>query len=100
MTCPVCGGSQLAGHPAGWLAIDHTNACTIRDAEDQTQAADHTRCAASPAGFVRAATDTERVLLTALGHVLPTTLDTTVRPVTRSVIARTWPVFAPTGTTP
>lgn len=42
-TCPVCGGSQFAGHPAGWLSIDHTISCSIRDAEDATRAADYAR---------------------------------------------------------
>ncbi|MBO1766786.1 hypothetical protein [Allobranchiibius sp. GilTou38] len=42
-SCPVCGGSQLVGHPAGWLAIDHATPCAIRDFEDATRAADYGR---------------------------------------------------------
>lgn len=105
MICPTCSGSQLAGHPAGWLAWQHTTVCDIGDAEDATRAADHERTYSRhtvrlPDGtFTRPTTDAERTLLNALGHTTPDTLATTVQRITHSVIARTWPTLEPKSAT-
>lgn len=72
MICPECGGPALYN----WV-VRHTNICTIRDAEDATQAADRERLDHLPgrwpfgnAGLTRPATAAERTLVTASGHLL------------------------------
>lgn len=92
--CPACAGPQMPHHPAGVLAIDHTNTCTLRTFEDATQAADHDRD--HYGRFSRPATPTEQVLLAALGYGLPPQLDTTVEYLTPGVRRRTWPTIRPT----
>lgn len=67
MNCPECAAPALYN----WV-LRHTNNCTIRDAEDATQAADRERLDRSPWGFLRPTTTTERVLLVAAGFT-PTT---------------------------
>lgn len=92
--CPECHGSQLVGHPAGWLAWQHTTTCTLGHAEDTTRHADYQRAQYTPT--TRPATVTERTLLEALGHTPPAELTTTVERLTRdgAVIRRTWPQLA------
>lgn len=70
MNCPECAAPALYN----WV-LRHTNNCTIRDAEDATQAADRERLKSTRgvwpfAGvtFKRPTTATERVLLVASGH--------------------------------
>lgn len=43
VNCPECSGQQMPGHPAGALMFRHIDPCSIRDAEDATQAADAER---------------------------------------------------------
>lgn len=78
--CPACSGPQTPDHPAGVLAIRHTNDCTIRDAEDAT--------AANDARFEqrqRPATTAERTLLDALGYLVPAEVTTEITPITGGV---------------
>lgn len=57
----------MAGHPLGPLMIQHGNSCTIRDSEDSRQLLDFDT-SGGPYAFTRAATDTELLLLAALGY--------------------------------
>ena len=98
-TCPTCAGAQMIDHPAGWLAWRHTNTCTIRDAEDARQVADHDGLG-SDYTFTRPATEAERVLLQVLGHAVPDTLGTVVTYLTPGVHRRTWPVLDVSGAAP
>ncbi len=98
--CPACSGMQMVDHPAGWLAWDHANICTLRDAEDSRHVADvelliRRRLVSRPA------TLTEETLLGALGHTIPTSspLVTEVRRVTGSIVNRRWPQIEATPTT-
>ncbi len=104
--CPECGGSQLAGNPAGWLAVRHTLTCGLRAADDQTAAADafgdNWAGAATvwnpriPA-YQRPATAAEKTILRGLGYVIPDdladSLVTQVEPVvfSGSILRRAWP---------
>ena len=92
MTCPSCGGSQLAGHPAGWLALQHRVTSPLDTAEDATRNSDHELMVWGRRD--RPATDTERLLLAALGHVLPAEL-TTVVSGRGGGYRRTWPQLEP-----
>ena len=78
--CPECAGEQMPGHPAGVLAIRHTNDCTIRAAEDSTAAND-----AEQGERLRPATTAERTLLDALGYLVPAEVFTQVVPITAGV---------------
>lgn len=89
--CPVCGGRQLLGHPAGVLAWRHENVCSLRDREDARHVADLDALAGRTLAYRRPATETERILLAVLGHQLPEQLDTQLAWLTTSVVARTWP---------
>lgn len=91
-SCPVCGGVHLLDHPGGLLVFQHIAGCTLRDAEDATQANDlilawcwYGEC------FTRDATATERLLLDALGFEVPDELDTALTYLTDTVRCRTWP---------
>lgn len=92
MSCPECAGPQMVAHPAGILAIRHSNACQLRAAEDATAAND-----AQLGDRIRPATPTERVLLGALGYLVPAETYTQVTPYTRGLRHRGH--LAP-GTTP
>ena len=84
----------MVGHPAGWLSFQHNpQECPLLPFEDARQAADHDRGTFAPR-FVRPATPTERLLLTALGYSTPVTIDTVVQFTTHSVRTRTWPTLA------
>jgi hypothetical protein len=102
-TCPECAGPQIPGHPAGLLAIRHTNACSLRDAEDARQVADSDELYIR-GRFSRPATDTERILLAAVGAPTEITSDpdltTAVRPITFSVVGRSWPWTPPVEESP
>jgi hypothetical protein len=90
LACPVCGGPQLAAHPAGLLAIQHTNTCRLRAAEDSTQVADLDRLSWFGANdFDRPPTAAERELLTALGQTTPDDLLVHVAPVVGCLRTRT-----------
>ncbi len=78
--CPECAGEQMPGHPAGVLAIRHSNACQLRDAEDATGAND-----AETGERIRPATTAERTLLDALGYQVPAETYTQVTPITGGV---------------
>lgn len=78
--CPACSGEQLPDHPAGVLAIRHTNVCTIRAAEDSTTAND-----AEHGERLRPATTAERTLLDALGYAVPAEVTTEIPPITAGV---------------
>ena len=80
VTCPECSVPQLASHPGGTLEFGHVpNGCPLGAAEDATRGADAHRHRFSPAGFLRPATPTERVLLAAVaGRAVPQQLDTRV----------------------
>jgi len=78
--CPECAGEQMPGHPAGVLAIRHTNLCAIRAAEDATAAND-----AEHGERLRPATTAERTLLNALGYQVPAAVFTQVVPLTGGV---------------
>ncbi len=90
--CPECSGEQMPDHPAGVLAIRHTNLCTLRDAEDATAAND-----AEQGERLRPATTAERTLLDALGYLVPDEVYTQVTPLTGGVRQREHLV---PGTTP
>lgn len=81
--CPECAGEQMSGHPAGILAIRHTNACQIRSAEDATAAND-----ARYEQRQRPATTAERTLLDALGYLVPAEVITEITPITGGVRLR------------
>lgn len=59
--CPECAGPQMRNHPAGFM-FGHVDPCTLRDAEDATQAADATRGGPLKLPFVRPLTDAEHAL--------------------------------------
>lgn len=80
MSCPECAGPQMSGHPAGILAIRHSNACQLRDAEDATAAND-----AEQGERLRPATTAERTLLDGLGYAVPAETYTAVTPITAGV---------------
>ncbi len=82
-TCPECTGEQMPGHPAGVLAIRHTNACQLRAAEDSTAPND-----AEHGERLRPATTAERTLLAALGYLVPAEVFTDVTPLTGGVRLR------------
>lgn len=89
MICPSCGGQHLAGHPAGWLAWQHTTTCELGQAEDATRHTDYLRTGGSH-GYQRPATDAERTLLVTLGHSPVEKQMTRVSPLVPSVIRRYW----------
>ena len=120
MNCPACDGTQLAGHPAGWLAFQHRVTCPHYEPETRTHYADavlgssqldatrgpgRRRTWSSNAnqtnsrGFTRPSTSTERALLEALGYEIPEeladNLRTTVRHLTAGTIRREWPDLEP-----
>lgn len=80
VVCPECAGEQMSGHPAGVLAIRHSNACQLRAAEDSTAAND-----AEQGERLRPATTAERTLLDALGYAVPAETYTQVTPITAGV---------------
>lgn len=109
--CPSCGGVQMAGHPAGYLALDHRVTCALRDAEDARRAADEqtlqthvvprdptdpTRPAPGhtlgPEGYTRPATPAELILLGG-DAALQANVTTLVVPVTRGITRRSWPAL-------
>lgn len=94
--CPTCNGESMPDHPAGQLAWHHTNDCTLRDLEDARQAADHAALR-HVRRFLRPATDTEALLLTALGLTVPSGLQTYVSEVSPAVHRRSWPPLTPIG---
>lgn len=89
--CPVCGGRQLLGHPAGRLAWRHENVCSLRDREDSRHVADLDALTNGRAIARRPATETERILLAVLGHQLPDALTTELALLTTTIVARRWP---------
>lgn len=65
--CPSCNGPHLEG-----LRFQHKSICDFYLAEAQTQAADHERFRTNPGQpITRDATDTEILLLEALGETAP-----------------------------
>lgn len=78
--CRECAGEQMPEHPAGVLAIRHTNDCQLRAAEDSTAAND-----AEQGERLRPATTAERTLLDALGYLVPAEVFTGVTPITGGV---------------
>ena len=81
----------MAGHPCGWLAIDHLATCPLYEADDATRAAD-SFALRTRRGFTRPATNTERTLLAARGLVLPDVLNTDVYG-SPAVPTRAWPAL-------
>lgn len=92
MSCPECGGQQMVGHPAGLLALQHILGCSLYAREDATRANDNDLDTLGRRH--RPATDTERLLLDAIGHgPLPSDL-TTVITDTGALYSRRWPQLA------
>ena len=91
--CPECRGLQMVGHPAGILAIRHSNHCELRQHEDARQVADKDIVSAAPwrRRFVRPSTPTERVLLGAvLGSEIPSDAETFVEFLSPGTRGRYW----------
>lgn len=89
-SCPECAGPQLVGHPAGLVyRHDTRGGCSLQRKEDARVVADQSL--AWP--YQRPATDTERVLLAAAGHVLPDDAVTQVTWLSAGVRRRTWPAL-------
>jgi hypothetical protein len=90
----------MAEHPAGWLAWQHANDCTLRQSEDAQHVADLDLLGSGRRRVLRRpATPTEETLLGALGYSVPADLATEVRAVTAYVIRRRWPRLETTTTT-
>jgi hypothetical protein len=86
-------GVQIVGDRRGWLLFDSLPDA-LRTAEDATLAADHDRIREGMFDvFDRAATVTERTLLTSLGYTLPATLTTHVRWLSNGLRSRRWPAL-------
>ncbi len=92
VTCPQCGGEHMPGHPGGLLYWRHEMTCPLLAKEDSRALADSTLAHARGWPFDRPVTDTERVLLSALGYELPDDAVTTVDYLTTAVRRRRWAV--------
>ena len=90
ITCPECGGEQMANHPAGALVFQHTSTCSLGIAEDSTQIADSDRARVLGPMFTRPATEAERTLLSAWPTPVPAVLWCRVTYVTASIRRRTF----------
>lgn len=74
MNCPECNGPFLYN----WVA-KHSNTCTIRNADDATQNADHERLEDHrPWALTRPTTAAERTLLVAAGYTPSLHPETTI----------------------
>jgi hypothetical protein len=92
-------GAQRPNDPRGWLLFDSLPD-DLQRAEDATLYADHQRIREDvllPYIFNRAATDTERTLLTHLGYDLPGDLQTRVCWLSYGVRNRRWLELEGTG---
>ena len=106
-TCPTCQGVQLVGHPAGVLEFDHRPDCALREREDATRWSDFETAnsqwpvydfapnsrTAGAYSLQRPATDTERILLAALGFSVPEMLTTDIDFISHTTRRRTWPAL-------
>lgn len=95
-TCPGCDGIHLPSHPKGPITFRHAITCELQAREDKRALGDLDALELFGRTYTRTATNTERTLLTTLGHTVPDDAPTVCQRIPGG-IRRTFPTLPNNG---